>query len=475
MQKICFALLMLMIAALSPAWAEDVSVQASVSAAKVSLKEVVQLRLTVNGSKDALGPVNLPTIDGFDVRYLGPSTNISIVNGDYHSERSFIYNLFPTKAGHLQVPAITIDVNGKSYATKPVDVEVVNGPSGNAEAQPDQNAAPTVESLKDKIFLAVNVPVTDVYVNERVPLTIKLFVREIPIRDIQMPKLEAEGFSLDSYQQPKQYAQVVNGLRYEVVEFKVFLYPNRLGAVNVGPAQVEGNLLYKTDRHNPFTGSALDDDFFSGIFNSYSTRPVTVSAAPLTLHVSPLPEPQPEGFSGAVGLFDFTAGVTPPEVKVGDPLTLRMTVSGSGNWKNWHMPVFSDSHFKTYDPQIKDDANTRTLEQVIIPTQEGTTEVPATHFIYFDPSAKEYKTLTQGPFAVQVSKADPGQEFKAVGFNDMSQQPTLAAPVKVDIMASLQESVSKIWLWCLDLLKNPLFWFGFILVLFIGDAAASAT
>ena len=68
----------------------------------------------------------------------------------------------------------------------------------------------------------------------------------------------------------------------------------------------------------------------------------------------------------------------------------------------------------------------KTAEQVIIPTSAGIKEVPALHFSYFDPSIKDYKTITQGPFAIQVIAPSPDQEFKAVGFSDMSREPSNA-------------------------------------------------
>ena len=51
---------------------------------------------------------------------------------------------------------------------------------------------------------------------------------------------------------------------------------------------------------------------------------------------------------------------------------------------------------------------------MIIPTSAGIKEVPALHFSYFDTSIKDYKTITQGPFAIQVTAPSPDQEFKAL-------------------------------------------------------------
>ncbi len=403
---------------LGQASAADITFESTVNSNKVSIKEAIQLTLTVTGYKDNLDPVSLPNIDGFDARYVGPSTSISIVNGAYHSERSFNYNLFPNKTGHFQIPAINATIGGQSYATKPIEVDVLDAAVANNADGSANSEAVTSESLKDKIMLKLSVSTENVYLNERIPLTIKLFVRDIPMRDIQMPKLEPSGFVMDAFQQPQQYSQTINGLSYEVVDFKVYIYPTQAGELNINPAKIEGNLIFKKSRRNGF-----NDDFFNSLFDSYAARPVTASSNNIRLNVQVLPEGKPDGFNGAVGQFDFEASVSPSEVKVGDPLTLRMKISGNGNFKNLRLPLFSDERFKTYDPQIKDADGVRSMEQVIIPTSDKIDSVGPISFVYFDPMAKEYKIITQGPFALKVAKADPNQEFKAVGFAELHDKP----------------------------------------------------
>ena len=173
-----------------------------------------------------------------------------------------------------------------------------------------------------------------------------------PLRDIQYPQFDKTGFMVDDFEKPEQGSQVVNGVRYDTVEFKTNIYPNRLGDLTLGPVQIQGNVLYKTGQNNPFNqdNDIFGADVFNSFFDSYATRPVTVTSQPIILHVSPLPqENRPNDFSGAIGQFDFQASVSPLQVKAGDPLTLKMDVKGSGNFKNLKMPVFQAAGFKSYD------------------------------------------------------------------------------------------------------------------------------
>jgi len=145
MKKFILILFMLM-AASSMAWADAISFEATVNSPRISLEDVMQLTLTVTGVNDNLDPVSLPVINGFSAKYLGPSTSVSIVNGDYHSERSFIYDLFPNKVGRFQIPPISATFSGQTYSTKPIDVEVFQDSTQAAQASnsaPVQNQGPT--------------------------------------------------------------------------------------------------------------------------------------------------------------------------------------------------------------------------------------------------------------------------------------------------------------------------------------------
>ncbi len=447
----------IMMATTSLVKADPITFEATVNSPHVSLDEALQLTLTITGVNENLDPVSLPVLDGFSAKYLGPSTRVSIVNGDYHSERSFIYNLFPNKIGHFQIPSITATIDGQTYATKPIDVDVAQNPSpAQPSGQPSDQNVPTTESLKDKVLMTVSVDKTDVYLDERVPVTIKLLVNGVPVRDIQYPQFDKTGFLVDDFKKPEQTSDVLNGVKYDTVVFKTSVYPNHLGDLSLGPVQIQGNIIYKTGQNNPFSqdGSFFGADVFNNFFDSYATRPVTVNAEPIHLHVSALPsEGRPNDFSGAIGQFDFQANVSPLQVKAGDPLTLKMDIKGNGNFKDFKMPPFNAGGFKSYEPKVKDTGDEKTAEEVIIPTSATVSEVPFLSFSYFDPSRREYKTITQGPFPIHVSAPSPDQEFKAMGFSDISRASALPATqfsfgeMFNDLCKILRKLSASLWFW----------------------------
>ncbi len=396
---------------------EDLSFEAAVNANKVNLGNALQLILTLHGG-ELKDPVPLPEMEGFQTRYLGPSTKISVVNGQVSSQYSHMYLLYPTKTGVFTIPSLRVTVNGQALATQPIQIEVVDSAvtAGGTNAAGDSSAG----SVEDKIFMTLTIPKDKVYLNEKVPVTIKLFINQLLVQDVHYPEFTHEGFLADEFFDHEQYQQVVGGIPYQVVEFKTTVYPTRTGELKLGPAKIEANVLFAVappsgqNRFDQFFG----DDLFGDFFNSYDKHPYTFSSQEQALTVLLWPkENQPADFVGAVGQFNFAATVSPVQLTLGDPLTVRMQVSGDGNLKNLPMPDLKGwNQFKVYEPQFKEEPGKKTLEQVVIPQSETITEVPAIHLSYFDPQTETYQTITQAPFPIKITKSKASEDFKIVDF-----------------------------------------------------------
>jgi len=396
-------------------FARDVSVEAEVNIRKVVLDSFIRLTIRVNGTQNA-APVELPNIEGFESRYLGPSRQTSVFNGQFTSSIQFSYSLFPLKTGKFEIPAVTINVDGTGYTTQPIPVEVID-----AQNPASLQGGSSPVGLSDKIFMALKVPKQKVYLNEEIPVKILFFVTDLSVQDIQFPELKTVGINVGEYGKPQQYQQVIHGVRYDIVEFNTVIYPTRTGDITFGPAELQCNQVIRTSQRqgSPFGGGFLDESFFDSFFDSYEKRSLTIKSDEVVLKVLPLPEEdQPEGFSGAVGHFNFSVSASPLKVKVGDPVTVRMTIGGEGNLGAVNFPEFKHTdQFKIYEPVIKEEEGVKILEQVIIPKSERVTEVPAMKFSYFDTELGQYKTVTKGPFALEAEAIKREEGFKVVGMD----------------------------------------------------------
>jgi hypothetical protein len=139
---------------------------------------------------------------------------------------------------------------------------------------------------------------------------------------------------------------------------------------------------------------------------------MTVKSSPHTITVKPLPKVgKPANFSDAVGQYSLGVEATPLSLKVGEPITLTITVGGVGNIDSVNIPEIIDlTKFKAYDPQInvnkQGNTGIKTFEQVLIPTSSDITAIPEIQFSYFDPDEGQYKTETKDPIPIQVAPSD---------------------------------------------------------------------
>ncbi len=424
----------------STCFAKDINFEATVDRDKVGLGQSLQINHTFNGTQN-MPALELPAIEGFQARYLGPSTRMSIINGRIESSITHIYTLLPIKVGIFKIGPFKFEHNGDTYNSNSISVEVIET-AEQSENQPSQEAQPEVKDLNERIFLTMQVKKNKVYLNEVTPVTIKLFVNKLGVRDIQYPQFSHDGLSVGAFEQPKQYQEIVNGISYDVIEFDTRIFGLRQGELRLGEANLQCNLIVKKQirRQVPsFFDNFFDSDVFDNFLGGYQTYPLNLKSTDIPITILPLPEEnKPEGFSGAVGLFDFEAAVTPLEVKVGDPITLKATVRGQGNFNTVTLPVItSGNDFKVYEAQVKQektalaDGNQTTarwptakaFEQVLIPLNAAIKEIPAINFNFFNTQTGKYETITSGAFPIRIVKSEKEEELKIIE----SKQPVNAS------------------------------------------------
>jgi hypothetical protein len=376
--------------------AGEVNFQASIDRDSLNLGQSAQLSLHFGGSSDVPAP-ELPETEGLQFRYVGPSKRMSFVNGRMSSSVTHIYKIVPLKTGKLQIGPFSFEHDNDIYTSNGLAVEVLDSESetpGHRGQQKKQEV-----NLSDRVFVKIHVGKSSPYINEIIPFTITLYVNGISIRDIQYPEFYHEGFSSGQFDKPRQFKKAIGGTIYDVVEFKTRIFPTREGEFVLGPARINANIVtQKKRRRRSF------DDFFG----TYETHPVEIKSEEISMHVLPLPlNGRPEDFRGAVGKFNFDLHVSPHEVKAGDPLTVKMTVSGTGNFNTVTSPELKQYEgFKTYKPQVKQEGNKKIFEQVLIPTSDTIDKFPVVSFSFFSSEKGQYQTITKGGMPLTVHRPD---------------------------------------------------------------------
>jgi len=419
----------------SPARA-DISVRASLNSQRAQVGEPLTLAIDVSGSQNVAAPA--VTADGFDVQYVGPSTQISIVNANISRSVQHRYSLLPLRAGHFTLGPFTVEYEGKTYQTASFSVDVAaaaqtqapqpQGPQGQGRSGPPstaQSGASQPGTVSSSLRLTVSMPQHEVYLHERVPVDVTLYVGPIRVADVQYPTLAADGLSVDKFPEPSQRQQVIDSETYQVVHFQTTVVPLRSGTLTLGPAGLQLNVL--TRRRNSLFNDPFFQHFFEGDPFGTERRRIDLHSEPIRLNVLPLPEEgKPAAFSGAVGRFTLQVSAAPTEVTAGDPITLRMMLNGSGNLAEATPPqLVNTGGFRTYEthPGKSEDGGpgsttvAKSFEQVLIPNDAQVRAVPAVSFSYFDPQTQRYETARTDPIALVVrpSQNAARQEVFAAG------------------------------------------------------------
>lgn len=401
---------------ISLCFAKALNFELSADRNKISLGASAQLYLTFNNTQN-IQAFELPETEGLQFQYLGPSTRMSVVNGQVSSSITHIYTILPLKVGVFKIGPLTFEHKGDTYVSNELEIEVKEGPIGSnngAEGQDIETA-----DINDKIFLVIQGKKKTAYLNEIIPLTIKLYVNKLGVRDIQYPEISHDGVSLGEFEQPKQYRETVNGINYEVIEFNTSIFGLKPGEFRIGPANLKCNLIVRkeTARRSPFDSEDFfGSDIFENFFGKYQSYPITLKSADIPITISPFPdENKPKDFSGAIGDFDLEVTASPQEVKTGDPITVKMIVRGDGNFSTVNTPKLkSENNFKVYEPQIKQEKYQKTFEQILMPQNADIHEIPQVNFSFFNTSTKSYQTITKGPFPIKVLKPEKEEELKIV-------------------------------------------------------------
>ena len=380
--------------------ADEISVFALVDNSVVSVGSRIQLTVSIKGTQSINAP-ELPKINGFQAQYRGPSTKFSYVNGQVSAFIEHRYFLVALKVGEYNINPIEVTYKGKSYFTEPITVKIIQGPT----------------ELKEEIYLTLTAEKERVYLNEELPISIKLYYRQLSPPDLANPTILASAFSVRDFTRPKLTEEVIDGVRFKCFNFQTVVYPVSVGQLTLGPAQLKCNVVVQTPSFS------FDSIFDGPHFVSNQKRPVALKSEPLKLTVEALPlEGKPQDFSGAIGKYALQVDAKPTGVKVGEPITLTMRVSGSGNIETIFLPkIHGLNLFKTYDPQIKTDEHGKSFEQVLIPEDDSVKAIPEIRFSYFDPEDEQYHTIKKGEIPIHVTALADEETLRIVDLPGVAQ------------------------------------------------------
>lgn len=391
---------------LRPAAAQAPTLQARVDRPTVALGEALTLTVSASSATNILTEPILPPLPDFEVTPAGTFNNVSVVNGQISATMSWNYQLIPKKTGRFTIGAITLQLEGQTLRSRPLQVTVTAPTSaptvlgGRGDRHSGREEIAPEGKGRAPLFVDATVDRRKPFVNQQVTLTVTAY-SQYQTFHVEFDEPEFRGFRI--YRLSPQPARVesVDGQSYLVERRSYMLFPLQSGRLTIPSFAVQFEL-----------------DFFSR---------KEVRSRPLTLEVKPLPQSNvPLDFQGAVGQFAISAKVDKTTVPAGEPINLSAEITGTGDFQTVPPLKLPDlPGFQRFEPSQREDqpdlvkgqvTGRKTAEVVLVPQKPGHYSLGPLRLCYFDPRLGQYRTATSDVLRITVTPGSAVPASFAVGF-----------------------------------------------------------
>jgi hypothetical protein len=258
----------------------------------------------------------------------------------------------------------------------------------------------------DKPFLISSISSTSPFVGQEILLTYTLYFKNVApkISSETNPSLQglwAKESVPDHF--IKSIPTTIHGESFRSAIVKQF----RLVPIQSGTLTVSGYNMQCVLPQQQVTSNG----------NEQSDTRFKITAPAIILSARALPEPVPEGFSGAVGDFSLTVLTDKQNLRIGEPLTVKLTLTGTGSLLTLELPTLHlPDSFRQNPPDKTTTLNKESvlssgfITSTIIawPQLEGDFHIPSQPLVVFNPETRQYSTLLSKPLAITVAGALQG-------------------------------------------------------------------
>lgn len=379
------------------AMAQDISFKAEANKNTVAVGDNVQVGFFIESDimdYSIEKAMRYPEHQGFRIIGEEKTQHVNYINGKASVQDGIIIVFQAEKEGKLKIGSARITINGKNYATKPIEIDVVK-----------TNSTANRNYINEPAFLQASVSNTNPYVNEQVNLTVKMYAQDLSLlnrkRNLRQGKLDGLSPKMVSSRPESIKQEMVSGKQYFSEEVtKYVLFPEKEGKITIDPFSI--------------------DILVSGI---YGTEAYEIRSNPVVINAKPIPEEgRPKNFTGAVGDFKLKTEVNKNEIKANESTNLKVEISGTGNFNKLVLPdIMAPKNIETYTPKRHNNFKTYddgmqgsiASEIIMVPEEEGSYTISPVEFSYFDPEKEEFITLRTDEVKLAVNgKVDENNDDK---------------------------------------------------------------
>lgn len=375
------------------ALAEDMPCVMRVDRTKVAPGKQVQLEIELPASAGPEAP-EIPFIDGVDIQFVRSSQRDKGVTGEKQPPNVFQYKAVPRRPGRFTIGPLTFQRGSDTYRTQSVVLTVEK-----EDVRAAQVDKPGLSDLTGRIYVEMDMPKTEIYLNEKIPAYLKLFTDWIDLEDITFSQKSSEELIVKDFKDKTVELTQKGATRFALLKYSSSLYAVTEGSFILEPVSVKFNIVMPHKDSEGKTPEPINDNasFYEALIGGSYSQPVELITKPVDIKVLRIPEKdRPDSFRGAVGRFRFELQSVRDSVKFGESVRMTARITGDGN-------------FDAIAPPVAD--NPSGINLAVLKTTKGPDEVayemqmtirskdikalPSLLFSYFDPVEKNYVTLSR--------------------------------------------------------------------------------
>ena len=355
--------------------------------------------------------VNTTAVSGFTLGQMpdglevvdGPARSTSVstatVDGQLQtvSRLKLTYVLIASQPGTFVIPPATAKAGDQPLTSHPLTVTAVG-------IAPQQQAHTAVAPSGSDFFITAIPTKRRVTCYEPFLLTYKVCwdpdVTVVNLGPLTLQLADAYVLPYKDDQDRKRTQEVINGKRLVTVAWQQYVvYPLKPGRLHIPSMTMEGYYHEET----PF-------DTYDPLALGYHELTRQLTAPSLTIQVDE-PEGKPADFTGAVGRFTLAAKLSHSQVPKNTPVSLHVTVGGTGNFSMLRQPeVTFPNGFDAYDAkktehvQLTADglSGSVTFEYVAVPQRMGTYTISPVRLTYYDLDSHTFQSLLTDSLHISV-------------------------------------------------------------------------
>lgn len=397
----CAALLM----ALSPAAAVDID--ASFNRDTVRVGEIAELTIAVSGTVTGVGRPEVPAVDYLTVVSSSSQKSIELIDGQMRSTTAYTFGIRASREGTYEIPPIDLPVDDRVLTTRSLTLTVI--PPATDPRRPPPGHPPDFEDLetdpdpvepRPDIDATTEVDDPTPWVGQQVTLTLTFMQshRASLVGNAEYSPPSTEGLVAEPLPDEGHRTVWIEGVPFEETKRKTALFAHSPGDYTIGPAEI--------------------------IFRrSYMRGQERITTDPIALNVRSLPQQgRPAGFSGIVGRLQTRISSSAGQVRLGEALSLRLEVSGTGDLRQLEAPEITVDGDARVDPGGAERdispqhtpsghriGGTVVFDYLLVPREVGTLRVNPLVVHYFNPETGRYESAQTSQMEIDVQPGDPGQ------------------------------------------------------------------